>query len=52
MFSFLIVVMYLLCSVFNYLIKDVKNNNYKYLWKRVTAIIVLLIAVYLKSMGL
>ena len=52
MFSFLILIMCYLIPVIYYLIQDIKNNNYKYLWKRITAIILLLIAVYLKSINL
>ena len=52
MFSFLILIMCYLIPAIYYLIKDIKNNNYKYLWKWITAIILLLVAVYLKSINL
>ena len=50
MSSFLI--MCHLIPVIYYFIQDIKNNNYKYLWKWITAIILLLIAVYLKNISL
>ncbi len=52
MFSFLILIMCYLIPVIYYFIQDIKNNNYKYLWKWIIAIILLLIALYLKSINL
>ena len=52
MFSFLILVMWNLISVIYSAIQDIKNNNYKYLWKWITAIILFLILAYLKSINL
>ena len=42
---------YLIPVIYNF-IKDIKNNNYKYSWKWATAIILLVVAVYLKSINL
>ena len=52
MFSFVILIVWFLSSVLSSLIKDVKNNNYNCCWKWVIKIIVLLVAVYLKSINL
>lgn len=52
MFSFLILIMFYFIPCIYYLIHDIKNNNYKYCWKWITAIILLFIAVYLKSINL
>ena len=52
MFSFLILTMCFLIPVVYYFFKDIKNNNYKHLWKWATAIVLLLVAVCLKSMDL
>ena len=52
MFSFLILVVCYLIPVIYRLIRDIVNGNYKYLWKWATAIVLLLIAVYFKSMNL
>lgn len=52
MFSFLILIMCYLISVIHHFIKDIKKNNYKHLWKYITVIILLLVAVYLKSINL
>ena len=52
MSSFLILIMCCLIPVIHYFFQDIKNNNHKYLWKWATAIILLLVAVYLKSMDL
>ena len=51
MFSFLILVMCYLISVIYHFIQDVKNNN-KHLFKWVITIILLVVAVYLKSINL
>ena len=52
MSSFLILVMCCLIPIIYYCFQDTKNNNYKYLWKWIAAIILLSAAVYLKSMDL
>ena len=52
MFSFLILVMFYMASCIYSLIQDIKKNNSKYLFKWVIAIILLLVAVYLKSINL
>ena len=51
MASFTILVMIFLVKVLYSMVKDIINNNYKCLGKQITATILLLIAVYLKSMG-
>ena len=52
MFSFLILVMLYMTSCFYSLIQDIKKNNGKHLFKCVVKIILLLVAVYLKSINL
>ena len=52
MFSFLIVVVILLVSCFYSLIKDSINNNGKHWIKCAVKIILLMVAVYLKSINL
>ena len=52
MFSFLILVTLYMTSCFYSLIQDIKKNNGKHLFKWVIAIILLVIAVYLKSINL
>ena len=52
MFSFLILVVLFMASCFYSLIQDVKKNNGKHLFKYVVKIILLLVAVYLKSINL
>ena len=52
MFSFLILVMVYMASCLYSLIKKKKKNNDKHLVKWVVKIILLLIAVYLKSINL
>ena len=52
MSSFLILIMCCLIPVIYCFIQDIKNNNYKYLWKWIASIILLSAAVYLKSMDL
>ena len=51
-FGFLILVMCFLIPIIYYFFQDIKNNNHKYLWKWITAIILLLVAVCLKSISL
>ena len=52
MISFLILIMFYMVSCIYYFIQDIKKNNYKYLFKWIIAIILLLVAVYLKSINL
>ena len=52
MISFLILIMFYLISVICNFIKDIKNNNGKHLFTWIIAIILLLVAVYLKSINL
>ena len=52
MFSFLILVVCYLIPVICNFIKDIKNNNDKHLFKWIIAIILLVVAVYLKSINL
>ena len=52
MFSFLILIMFFIVPCLYYLINDIKKHNYKYLFNWIIAIILLLIAVYLKSINL
>ena len=52
MFSFLILIMFYMIPCFYSLIQDIKKNNGKHLFKWVIAIILLLVAVYLKSINL
>lgn len=52
MFSFLILVFSSLISIICSFIKDIGKNNYKNVWKLTAKIILLLIAVYLKSINL
>ena len=52
MFSFLILIMFYLASCLYSLIQDIKKNNGKHLFKWVVAIILLVVAVYLKSINL
>ena len=52
MFSFLILIMFYMASCFYSLIQDIKKNNGKHLFKWVIAIILLVVAVYLKSINL
>ena len=52
MFSFLILVVLFMASCLYSLVQDVKKNNGKHLLKWVVKIILLLIAVYLKSINL
>ena len=52
MFSFLILVVLFMASCLYSLVQDVKENNGKHLLKWVVKIILLLIAVYLKSINL
>ena len=52
MFSFLILVVLYMASCFYSLIQDVKKNNDKHFIKWVVKIILLLVAVYLKSINL
>ena len=52
MFSFLILIMCYLIPVICNFIKDIKKNNGKHLFKWVIAIILLVVAVYLKSINL
>jgi len=52
MFSFLIVILIYLLSVLHQFIIDVINNNYKKLWQYIIEIIMLLIAIYLRSINL
>ena len=50
-FGFLILAMCFLIPIIYYFFQDIKNNDHKYLWKWTTAIILLLVAVCLKSIG-
>ena len=52
MFSFLILVVLYMASCFYSLIQDIKKNNYRHLFKWIIAIILLVVAVYLKSINL
>ena len=52
MFSFLILVVLYMASCFYSLIQDIKKNNEKHLFKWVVKIILLVVAVYLKSINL
>ena len=52
MFSFLILVVLYMASCFYSLIQDIKKNNEKHLFKWIIAIILLVVAVYLKSINL
>ena len=52
MFSFLIVVIILLVSCFHSFLKEIINNNGKHWLKWVVKIILLVVAVYLKSINL
>ena len=52
MFSFLILVVLYMASCIYSFIKDIKKNNGKHLFKWVIAIILLVVAVYLKSINL
>ena len=52
MFSFLILIMFYMTSCFYSLIQDIKKNNEKHLFKWIIAIILLVVAVYLKSINL
>ena len=52
MFSFLILIMFYMTSCFYSLIQDIKKNNGKHLFKWIIAIILLVVAVYLKSINL
>ena len=52
MFSFLILVAFFMTSCFYSLIQAVKKNNGKHVFKCVVKIILLVIAVYLKSINL
>ena len=52
MFSFLILIMFYMASCFYSLIQDIKKNNEKHLFKWIIAIILLVVAVYLKSINL
>ena len=52
MFSFLILVVLYMASCFYSLLQDIKKNNGKHLFKWIIAIILLLVAVYLKSINL
>ena len=52
MSSFLILTMCFLIPAVYYFFQDIKNNNYKYLRTWAAAIVLLLLAVCLKSMGL
>ena len=52
MFSFLILIMFYMASCFYSLIQDIKKNNGKHLFKWVITIILLVAAVYLKSINL
>ena len=52
MFSFLILVMLFMTSCLYSLIQDIKKNNGKHFIKWVIAIILLVVAVYLKSINL
>ena len=52
MFSFLILVVLYMASCFYSLIQDIKKNNGKHFIKWVIKIILLLVAVYLKSINL
>ena len=52
MISFLILIMFYMIPCICYFIKDIKKNNNKYLFKWIIAIILLLVAVYLKSINL
>ena len=52
MFSFLILVVLFMASCFYSLIQDNKKNNGKHIIKCVVKIILLLVAVYLKSINL
>ena len=52
MFSFLILIMFYMIPCIYSFIKDIKKNNGKHLFKWVIAIILLVVAVYLKSINL
>ena len=52
MFSFLILIMLYAIPCFYYFTQDIKKNNYKHLWKWIITIILLLVALYLKSINL
>ena len=52
MFSFLILIMIFMVSCFCSLFQDIKKNNGKHLFKWVIKIILLVVAVYLKSLNL
>ena len=52
MISFLILVVLFMVSCLNSLLQDVKKNNGKHLFKWAIAIILLVVAVYLKSINL
>ena len=49
--GFLILVMCFLIPIIYYFFQDIKNNSHKYLGKWIAAIILLLVAVCLKSIG-
>lgn len=51
MFSFLILITLYFIPVVHIFIRDIKNGNYKNLYKWVIAIILLVIAIYLKSIN-
>ena len=52
MFSFLILIMLYVIPCIYYFIQDIKKNNYKHLWKWIITTILLLVALYLKSINL
>ena len=52
MFSFLILAVFYLIPAVYYFFQDIKNNSRKYLWKWATAIVLSLVAVYLRSVSL
>ena len=52
MFSFLILVVLYMASCFYSLIQDIKKNNNKHFITHVIKIILLVVAVYLKSINL
>ena len=52
MFSFLILIVLYMASCFCSLIQDIEKHNGKHLFKWAIAIILLVVAVYLKSINL
>lgn len=51
MFSFLILISLYFISVIHFIIYDINNENYKSVYKWIIVIILLVIAIYLKSIN-